>query len=256
MGGIADHLDPVEAQLVKRLSSELCKVNFTYQGTVIQTETVRATFVGVADIEDLGDDEGRVATTMIKGKQQYFTYNPVTAMAYCGYSSTKGGLVYYDRVSQTLIDRGGDPEIYRQRKIAHDAYTLSSRTLTEREGTPSLHHSPNTIDTQDAVYDLKSNIRIYWEGYDMPFSGSIREISSQSQGTFAVEFKGKGIGICTGSFQKLMGIIDPWRDAIWNVTCSSGDEASGTFRYTNTGSLGNGTDNKNRAVMFVVESLP
>jgi len=88
MGGIADHLDPVEAQLVKRLASELCKVNFTYQSEIIKTETVRAAFVGVADIQDIGDDEGRVASIMVKGNQQSLTYNPVTAMAYCGYSST------------------------------------------------------------------------------------------------------------------------------------------------------------------------
>lgn len=237
MGGVADHVDPEEAQLVKRLTSELCKVNFQYQGEIVKTETVRASFVGVADIVDISGDEGRLATVAVKGNEQSFSYNPVTAMAYCGNSSArKGGFVYYDRVSETLIERGGNPDIYIQRKAIYDASLKAQEARTPQETRPR----------QSRVLDATFPIRAQWEGVAETIYGSIREVRVGEEGTMVVTLP-ESLGICTGDYQYTGHNVGTWA-----LACPNDLTATGTFK-SGKGAHGEGVDNKGRKITYTIQ---
>lgn len=240
MGGVAEHVDPVEAQLVKRLSSELCKVNFTYQGKIIKTETVRAAFVGVSDILDTGVDEGRVASLIIKGNAQKVTYNPHTAMAYCGSSPTSSdGFVYYDRVSQTLVDQGGDPEIYFRRVKVHEAYLADEDARNLKNPKPSLQKT--------RMIDATFPIHVKWEGIAEALVGSIREVRVGSKGAMAIELP-ESFGICTGEY-----VYTGHNIGTWKVTCPNHLKASGTFQ-SGKGAHGEGSDNFGRKITYTIDT--
>lgn len=237
MGGIADHVDPAEAQLVKRITSELCKVNFTYQGKVHKTETVRETFVGVADIHDVGADEGRKASIIVKGATNTMTYNPHTAMVYCGSPSTRfGGFVYYDQVSQILVDLGGNPEIYYRRFNAYKIYTEGENARKKKEA--AKRKSP--------PLDTTFPIHVKWAGIADTLHGSIREIRSGSKGTMAIELP-NSLGICAGVY-----LYTGHNVGTWNVTCPNDLTASGTFK-SGKGAHGKGTDNAGRTVTYDID---
>ena len=232
-GGLASGVDPEEGHLVQKLIEESCGqiVTVNEDDKIVRRSKVSADDIAVLEIKDTTDG-GRIAWFRIIPKEYRILYHPRFAMVDCDVDIFAGLNPSYTHSSPILIQRGGDPSLYQRSK---------------KNGRVARQTPPKK------VYERVGDIRVHWEGYDKPFLASVREIGDRTQGVFAIDFEGDDFGLCTGSFQNTPNNNNPWRDAKWDITCTNAIKASGTFRYTSTGSIGMGNDNRGRAIMFVTE---
>lgn len=91
-------------------------------------------------------------------------------------------------------------------------------------------------------------ITVTWEGYKDNFAGTIREIGDGSTGAVAIVLPNNE-GECAGDYAATSRT-----EGKWNVRCSNGMTAQGTFRSLGAGkgSIGKGVDKDSRAVTYTI----
>lgn len=102
--------------------------------------------------------------------------------------------------------------------------------------------------TPAAATDEFRPIAVRWEGYSELFSGTIREIGNGMRGTVNITLPNND-GQCTGHYE-----ASSRTSGTWDVSCSNGLEAKGTFTAfgDGKGSAGKGVDKKGRSVTYTV----
>jgi len=102
--------------------------------------------------------------------------------------------------------------------------------------------------TPTAANDEFRPIAVTWEGYTDLFSGVIHEIGDGSSGTVTITLPNND-GHCTGGYKATSRT-----KGTWNISCSNGLEAEGTFTAfgDGKGSAGEGVDIQGRRVSYTV----
>lgn len=239
MGGYGEHVDPEQGRLIQQLIAETCKVQRSHDEKVAPVKVIRENLITILDLHPNRHDEGIIADIKFEGRLRDFTYNPATAMTYCGsYTPQIDGFIKYDNISKTLVDKGGNPEIYAERLAAH------------REN----RHITKFINLPDHLFQTVHDVYLQWDDIGDRIPGTMRVMKDMTEQITATLPNSREY--CTG---KTFFVDHPGHDSYhWRLSCTNGRSAKGAFsRLPRSDSyFAFGKDDRGGVVWFFLQEVP